>query len=131
MVSNEFFYRLGIIFFSVFLMLFFSGFYIKGFDNSSFSSILRVFLAIGLLLLFSIISVSGVRDCFSPKEYIAENSKFLYIALALFFFYILIMSVFFLIGVFLDGQLLCFVSCSSLGFIRFIYDLIMSLLLTV
>lgn len=95
MVSNEFFYRLGIIFFSVFLMLFFSGFYITGFDNSSFSSILRVFLAIGLLLLFSIISVSGVRDCFSPKEYIAENSKFLYIALALFFFYILIMSVFF------------------------------------
>lgn len=95
MVRKDCFYRTGFFYFQVLLVLFFSGFYITYFDGSSFSSILRIFLAMGVLLLFYILGASGFRDGFRFNECAAAKNKYLYIGLTLFFLYILIASVFF------------------------------------
>lgn len=95
MIGNSYLYQAGFIYFLAFLVLFFSGFYITDFDGSSFSSILRIFLAMGVLLLFYILGALGFRDGFRFKECTAAKNKYLYVGLTLFFLYILIASVFF------------------------------------
>lgn len=94
MAFSGYLYRLGFVYFLAFLILFFSGFYITNFEASSFSSILRFFLAVGVLLLFLIAGVSGFLDKFRLKGYATAKNKYLYMGLTLFFCYILIASVF-------------------------------------
>lgn len=75
-------------FFLVFIVLFFSGFYFTGFESSSFSSVLRVFIIVGFLFLFY--NKSLLKDiCFS-------DNYALYIGLVLFFLYVMVLSFYFL-----------------------------------
>lgn len=81
-------------YFTVFISLFFSGFYLTAFDSSSFSSLLRVFLLVGILLLIA------WKVSFKLKWnslFITQNSsrdKVVLYLLALFFLYIILASIF-------------------------------------
>lgn len=95
MNSKSFYKGVGEVFFLLFLTLFFAGFYITDFSSSSFSSILRVFLVIGFVLLFFINNAEGLRGKLGCENKLLHLNNYLYVGVSVFFLYILVSSVFF------------------------------------
>lgn len=84
MNSNSLISRVAHVYFIAFLLLFFSGFYLTEYSGSSFSSLLRFYLLVGVFLLVAL-KVSSKLEW----KYFLFNNKFFYIKALLFSFLLL------------------------------------------